>query len=156
MIDSISSTPGVHMPWKEMVRICREEGVWSVIDGAHSIGQELDINLSKANPDFWVSVGLDICSYSDPFRLLTIFIFQNCHKWLYVKRACAVLYVPKRNQHIIKSPIPTSYAYESPSSGKVHPFLQQFECESILILKNIPEKSTCLMQGTEQSITPLF
>lgn len=56
IIDSIASLPGVSLPWKEMVAICREAGVISLIDGAHSIGQELDINLSEARPDFWVSV----------------------------------------------------------------------------------------------------
>ena len=56
IIDSIASLPGVSLPWKEMVAICREAGVISVVDGAHSIGQELDINLSEAQPDFWVSV----------------------------------------------------------------------------------------------------
>lgn len=41
VIDSIASNPGVLLPWQEMVKVCREEGVWSVIDGAHSIGQEV-------------------------------------------------------------------------------------------------------------------
>ncbi|KAF8558146.1 PLP-dependent transferase [Imleria badia] len=93
IIDTIASNPGVLLPWKEMVAICREAGVISVVDGAHSIGQELDINLSEAQPDFWVS---------------------NCHKWLFSKRGSAVLYVPKRNQHLIKSTIPTPYNYQSP------------------------------------------
>lgn len=56
LIDTIASNPGVLLPWKEMVAICREAGVMSVVDGAQSIGQELDINLSEARPDFWVSV----------------------------------------------------------------------------------------------------
>ncbi|CAL1716184.1 unnamed protein product [Somion occarium] len=94
VIDSITSNPGVRLPWQEMVRICKEEGIWSVIDAAHSIGQEVNVDLGKFKPDFWVS---------------------NCHKWLYVKRGCALLYVPKRNQHIIKSSIPTSHDYLSPS-----------------------------------------
>ncbi|GBE88395.1 Hercynylcysteine sulfoxide lyase [Sparassis crispa] len=93
VIDSLTSNPGVLLPWKEMVRVCKEEGVWSLVDGAHSIGQEVDINLREAKPDFFIS---------------------NCHKWLYVKRGCAVLYVPKRNQHIIKSSLPTSHEYVSP------------------------------------------
>lgn len=92
IIDTITK-PGVLLPWVEMVEICRNAGVWSVVDAAHSLGQELDINLSVARPDFWIS---------------------NCHKWLYAKRGCAVLYVPKRNQHIIKSTIPTSLYYLSP------------------------------------------
>ena len=41
VIDAITSNPGWPMPWKEMVQICKEEGVWSVIDAAHSIGQEV-------------------------------------------------------------------------------------------------------------------
>ncbi|KAH0833199.1 pyridoxal phosphate-dependent transferase [Lanmaoa asiatica] len=93
LIDTIASNPGVLLPWKEMVAICREAGVISVVDGAHSIGQELDINLSEAQPDFWVS---------------------NCHKWLFSKRGSAALYVPKRNQHFIKSSIPTPVTYNSP------------------------------------------
>lgn len=45
IIDSIVSNPGVLLPWKEIVQVCREEGVWSVIDAAHSIGQEVRIPL---------------------------------------------------------------------------------------------------------------
>jgi selenocysteine lyase/cysteine desulfurase len=57
VIDSIISTPGIYLPWKEMVALCRERGVLTVIDAAHSVGQEPNINLSEASPDFWVSVG---------------------------------------------------------------------------------------------------
>jgi len=41
-----------------MVAICKDEQIWSVIDAAHSIGQEVGINLTKAAPDFWISVRL--------------------------------------------------------------------------------------------------
>lgn len=41
VIDSITSVPGVLLPWKELTKICKEEGVWSVIDAAHSVGQEV-------------------------------------------------------------------------------------------------------------------
>ncbi len=41
VIDSISSMPGVLLPWKELVKISQEEGIWTVIDAAHSIGQEV-------------------------------------------------------------------------------------------------------------------
>ncbi|KAJ3935050.1 MAG: pyridoxal phosphate-dependent transferase [Lentinula lateritia] len=103
IIDSIISVPGALLPWKEMVKICKEEDVWSVVDGAHSIGQELDLNLAEANPDFWVT---------------------NCHKWMYAKRGCALLYVPKRNQHIIKASFPTSHAYKKGGGSN---FVEQFE-----------------------------
>lgn len=56
IIDSISSNPGCLLPWKELVHACREAGIISIVDAAHSIGQELHINLSQAQPDFWVSV----------------------------------------------------------------------------------------------------
>ncbi|PAV16588.1 PLP-dependent transferase [Pyrrhoderma noxium] len=109
VIDSIVSNPGVLLPWKAMAQICKEEGVLSVIDAAHSIGQEFEINLKQSDPDFWVS---------------------NCHKWLYTKRGCAVLYVPKRNQHYIKSTLPTSTYYSSPNDGPGAPeppnFVNQF------------------------------
>ncbi|PSR75560.1 hypothetical protein PHLCEN_2v9040 [Hermanssonia centrifuga] len=106
VIDSITSVPGVRLPWKTLVQICREEGIWSVIDAAHSIGQELNLELSSAQPDFWVS---------------------NCHKWLYAKRGCAVLYVPLSNQHIIKSSVPTSHDYPSPGESSDNRFVSQHE-----------------------------
>ncbi|KAJ2914320.1 hypothetical protein MD484_g6096, partial [Candolleomyces efflorescens] len=107
IIDSIISNPGALLPWKEITKICKEENVWSVIDAAHSIGQELDINLSEAQPDFWVS---------------------NCHKWLYAKRGCAVLYIPFRNQHVIKSTVPTSNFYIPLAQRDGNPNLvEQFE-----------------------------
>ncbi|KAH9479107.1 Hercynylcysteine sulfoxide lyase [Psilocybe cubensis] len=55
VIDSIVSNPGVLLPWKEMVQICKEERAWSVVDAAHSIGQEVGIDLTQSAPDFWVS-----------------------------------------------------------------------------------------------------
>ncbi|KAI0777109.1 pyridoxal phosphate-dependent transferase [Irpex lacteus] len=35
VIDSISSMPGVLLPWKELVKLCHEEGIWAIIDAAH-------------------------------------------------------------------------------------------------------------------------
>ncbi|KAJ7305564.1 pyridoxal phosphate-dependent transferase [Mycena albidolilacea] len=93
IIDSITSVPGALMPWQKLVQVCKEAGVYSVIDGAHSIGQEMNIDLSKADPDFWVS---------------------NCHKWLFAQRGCAIMFVAERNQGIVKSSFPTSKLYVSP------------------------------------------
>ena len=47
VIDTISSNPGVLLPWKELVEVCRQEGVWSVIDAAHSLGQEVSVFLPR-------------------------------------------------------------------------------------------------------------
>ncbi|KDQ26330.1 hypothetical protein PLEOSDRAFT_159747 [Pleurotus ostreatus PC15] len=104
LIDSIVSNPGVLQPWQELVEVCRAAGVISIVDAAHSIGQELNINLGRSQPDFWIS---------------------NCHKWLFTQRGCAVLYVPKRNQHLIRSSIPTPHAYASPGSPPA--FIEQFD-----------------------------
>ncbi|RPD73399.1 PLP-dependent transferase [Lentinus tigrinus ALCF2SS1-7] len=100
VIDGFTANPGALMPWRELVRICHEEGVWALIDAAHSIGQEPNINLREAQPDFWLS---------------------SCHKWFFAKRGCAVLYVPERNQHLMKSSIPTSHEYVSSSRNTCRP-----------------------------------
>ncbi|KAJ7161155.1 PLP-dependent transferase [Mycena filopes] len=94
IIDSVVSVPGALMPWVELVQVCKELDVYSLIDGAHSIGQELNINLGRADPDFWVS---------------------NGHKWLFAKRGCAVMFVAERNQGIVKSSFPASKLYVSPA-----------------------------------------
>ncbi|KZP01385.1 PLP-dependent transferase [Calocera viscosa TUFC12733] len=92
LIDAIASLPGVVLPWEEMVRVCREEGAWSVVDGAHQLGQ-VPLDLHGVDPDFWTA---------------------NAHKWLLSKRASGVMYVPKRNQHLIQISLPISSGYVSP------------------------------------------
>ncbi|KAL6300843.1 pyridoxal phosphate-dependent transferase [Sparassis latifolia] len=106
IIDSIASSPGVLFPWREMVQVAKEVGAFTMVDGAHSIGQEVDLELGKAAPDFWVS---------------------SLHKWLYAKRGCGVLYVPKRNQHIIKSALPTACNYLALTVNFIEsPFVAEF------------------------------
>ncbi|KAJ5805232.1 hypothetical protein N7474_011119 [Penicillium riverlandense] len=89
VFDTIHSVPGVRFPFERFVGICREEGILSVIDGAHGIGQ-IPLDMNTLQPDFLVS---------------------NCHKWLYTPRSAAVLYVPKRNQHFMHTTLPTSWGF---------------------------------------------
>ncbi|KAG8899649.1 hypothetical protein FRB99_006517 [Tulasnella sp. 403] len=104
VIDTIVSNPGVTMPWEKLVEICREENVWSLIDAAHGIGV-LNVDLNKTQPDFWVS---------------------NAHKWLMSKRGSAILYVPRRHHHLIRTSFPTSWGYVSPPASNTLAGLFEF------------------------------
>lgn len=92
--DTVTSGPGVRVPWEDLTAACRELGIYSVIDAAHGIGH-LDL----------AHLGADV---------RPDFVVTNCHKWLFCPRGCAVLYVPFRNQHLVKTTYPTSHGYEPP------------------------------------------
>ncbi|PWN36719.1 PLP-dependent transferase [Meira miltonrushii] len=104
VVDTIFSRPGVRLPWEEMVAILRENGILSLVDGAHGIGA-IPIDLKKADPDFFVS---------------------NCHKWLYAHRSNAFLYVPLRNRHIQRSGMPTSFCFTPNATSENNTWSQQW------------------------------
>ena len=112
--DIVSSRPGVLFPWQQMVKVCKELGVLSMVDGAQSVGM-VPLDISAVDPDFFVS---------------------NCHKWLFVPRGCAVFYAPQRNHHLLPTTLATSHGYVSKSGGNrvrplppssKSPFITNFE-----------------------------
>ncbi|KAF2199190.1 PLP-dependent transferase [Delitschia confertaspora ATCC 74209] len=89
VFDTVVSVPGIRLPFERMVEVCREERVLSCLDAAHAVGH-VELDLGRLDPDFAVS---------------------NCHKWLFTPRASALFYVPVRNQHLIRSTLPTSWGF---------------------------------------------
>jgi selenocysteine lyase/cysteine desulfurase len=61
VFDVVSSLPGVRLPFAELTDICKQNGVLSVIDGAHAPGQ-IPVELDKLQPDFFIG---------------------NCHKYVH-------------------------------------------------------------------------
>ncbi|KAJ1283419.1 hypothetical protein BS78_03G127200 [Paspalum vaginatum] len=74
VIDYITSMPSILIPVRELVAICREEGVDKVfVDAAHAIGQ-VPIDVRDIGADFFTS---------------------NLHKWFFCPSAVAFLHIRK-------------------------------------------------------------
>ncbi|GAA5854894.1 hypothetical protein JCM9279_000189 [Rhodotorula babjevae] len=101
LVDAISASPGVVVPWAQLAALFRSRRILSLVDAAHELGQNPRISLRDADPDFWVS---------------------NVHKWGLAPRTVAALYVAKRWQHAVHS-IPIGFSYkrrEQSDEGDAH------------------------------------
>ncbi|XP_027366454.1 L-cysteine desulfhydrase-like [Abrus precatorius] len=82
MIDHITSMPSVVLPVRELIRVCREEGVDQVfVDGAHAIGS-LRVDVKEIGADFYVS---------------------NLYKWFFSPPSVAFLY--SKNSNDVHHPV---------------------------------------------------
>jgi hypothetical protein len=73
IVDALSSNPGLLMPWERVVEFCKsQENVWTLVDAAHAIGQIVEINLNKTQPDFFISVGPTLVIWSTEVKPLWI------------------------------------------------------------------------------------
>ena len=80
VFDTISSLPGVRVPWERLVQVCKDEGVLSLVDGAHGVGH-IGLDLAKVQPDFFASKSRSEMPL--PRQRMLIHAHQyigNCHK----------------------------------------------------------------------------
>ncbi|KAH9327284.1 hypothetical protein KI387_007462 [Taxus chinensis] len=97
VLDHVTSMPSVVLPVKELIKICREEGVDQVfVDGAHAIGS-LDIDMQDIGADFYAS---------------------NLHKWFFCPPPVAFLYcrqqlLPNLHHPVVSSEYGNGLAIES-------------------------------------------
>ncbi|KAJ3558184.1 hypothetical protein NPX13_g9763 [Xylaria arbuscula] len=89
IVDTIVSLPGIRMPFEALVPALQAEGAMVLVDAAHGIGH-VDIDLKSLNPDFLVT---------------------SLNKWLFVPRGVSALHVPRRNQALIRTSLPTSHRF---------------------------------------------
>ncbi|KAI0536620.1 aminotransferase family protein-like protein [Xylaria digitata] len=115
VVDTVVSMPGLRVPFEALVPALRAEGALVLVDAAHGIGH-VDIDLNTLDPDFLVT---------------------SLNKWLFVPRGVSVLYVPERNQALIRSSIPTSYRYRKLSGEEgENTFVELFDFVATLDTTN--------------------
>ncbi|PVU99635.1 hypothetical protein BB559_000526 [Furculomyces boomerangus] len=88
MIDTISSVPGIVIPYIELSKLFKNEGAIVFIDGSHALGQ-MDFCVDEMDCDYFVT---------NPF------------KGFYTKRGIAIFYVAKHLQQEIQ-PLAIAWAY---------------------------------------------
>lgn len=54
VFETVVSNPGIRLPFEDLVRVCREESVLSLVDAAHAVGM-IPVDLGRLRPDFWTS-----------------------------------------------------------------------------------------------------
>ena len=99
VFDHIASASALLLPVEQLIKVCHDLNIPTLIDGAHAPGQ-IPLYLNNLKSNFYVG---------------------NCHKWLFTSKGCAFLHVSKENQSTLR-PVITSLAY---NLGYEHEFLYQ-------------------------------
>jgi isopenicillin-N epimerase len=93
-LSHITSPTAIIFPVEEIIRRAREQGIITIIDGAHVAGQ-LPLHLDSLGADFYGG---------------------NLHKWLCAPKGAGFLYVRPEMQNLVK-PLVVSWGYESETPG---------------------------------------
>ena len=102
-LSHITSPTALIFPLAAICRRAREQGIMTVIDGAHAPGQ-IDLALDELGADFYTG---------------------NCHKWLSAPKSAGFLYARPERQALLH-PLVVSWGWESQTPG-VSPFIDYFE-----------------------------
>lgn len=102
-LSHITSPTALLFPVEAVIRRARQEGILTVIDGAHAPGQ-IRLQLDDLGADFYGG---------------------NLHKWLCAPKGAGFLYARRDMQPLLK-PLVVSWGYESETPGP-SPFVDQHE-----------------------------